>query len=159
MIGLGRHGIGRSPGGAGVRGFTLIELMVVVAVVAILAAIALPSYQESVRKGRRGQAKADLIEVGQLAERYRTVNNNSYTGFTLPAGFDQSPRTGAAFYALELETADDGRSFSIEAVPEAGTAQATDRCGVLTLLSTGARHHEKGASTECAFGTQGPLDP
>lgn len=158
MISLGRCENCRSAAGARVGGFTLIELMVVVAVVAILAAVALPSYQESVRKGRRGQAKADLIEVGQLAERYRTVNNNSYSGFSLPAGFDQSPRTGAASYVVELETADDGRSFTVTATPEAGTAQAADRCGVLTLLSTGARHHEKGESTECGFGTQGSPD-
>ncbi len=156
MISVGRHGSWSATSGVRVGGFTLIELMVVVAVVAILAAVALPSYQESVRKGRRGQAKADLIEVGQLAERYRTVNNNSYSGFTLPVGFDQSPRTGSAFYAVELETSDDGRSFTLTATPEAETAQAADRCGVLTLLSTGARHHEKGESTECGFGTQGP---
>ncbi|MDW7601742.1 prepilin-type N-terminal cleavage/methylation domain-containing protein, partial [Stenotrophomonas maltophilia] len=55
------------------RGFTLIELMIVVAVVAILAAIAYPSYSEHVRKSRRAQAKADLVEYAQLAERFHTV--------------------------------------------------------------------------------------
>ncbi|QCO68129.1 type IV pilin protein [Luteimonas yindakuii] len=135
------------------KGFTLIELMVVVAVIAILASIALPSYQDSVRKGRRGQAKADLVEVGQLAERYRTVNS-TYSGFSLPAGFDRSPRTGTSFYAVALDIADGGRTYTATATPVA--AQAADRCGALALLSTGARFHERGESAECGFGIVGP---
>ena len=55
------------------KGFTLIELMIVVAVVAILATIAMPSYQEHVRKSRRAQAKADLVELAQQLERHHTV--------------------------------------------------------------------------------------
>ena len=69
-------------------GFTLIELMIVVAVVAILASIAVPAYQEQIRKSRRAQAKADMVEYAQMAERYFTVNN-TYVGFTLPTS--QSP--------------------------------------------------------------------
>ena len=51
------------------RGFTLIELMIVVAVIAVLAAIAYPSYQDSVRKGRRGEAKSELVTLAQARER------------------------------------------------------------------------------------------
>ena len=61
--GLSRMAAKRAPG------FTLIELMIVVAVVAILVAIAYPSYQEQIRKSRRAQAKADLVEYAGLAER------------------------------------------------------------------------------------------
>src|SRR5690554_6217446 len=80
-------------------GFTLIELMVVVAVVAILAAIAIPSYQEQVRKSRRGQAQADLVELAQRAERSHTVNN-TYAEFwdDVPTDHRVSPRTGTAYY-------------------------------------------------------------
>ncbi len=85
---------------AQVRGFTLIELMIVVAVVAILSAIAYPSYTEHVRKSRRAQAKVDLVEYGQLAERFHTVQN-TYSGFTLPTNV--SPREGGtAAYTLAL---------------------------------------------------------
>jgi len=63
------------------QGFTLIELMVVVAVVGILSAIAYPSYQDSVLKGRRAQARAALAELLQQQERYMT-QRNCYLGFT-----------------------------------------------------------------------------
>lgn len=52
------------------RGFTLIELMVAVAVVAILAAVAVPSYQEHVRKGRRADAQAFLMRVANQQQQY-----------------------------------------------------------------------------------------
>lgn len=63
------------------RGFTLIELMIVVAVVAILAAVAYPSYRDSVLKGRRAEGRAALADLLQQEERYMT-QNNCYLAFT-----------------------------------------------------------------------------
>lgn len=118
-----------------VPGFTLIELMITVAVVAILAAIAYPSYQEQIRKSRRAQAKADLVEYAQMAERWHTVNN-SYATFALPV--DQSPREpgATAHYALAI-TAQDATTFSIQATPQG--RQEVDRCGTLTLNQAGVK--------------------
>ncbi|EFF45549.1 type IV pilin protein [Xanthomonas citri] len=113
---------------AHVRGFTLIELMIVVAVVAILSAIAYPSYTEHVRKSRRAQAKVDLVEYGQLAERFHTVQN-TYSGFTLPTNV--SPREGGtAAYTLAL-TQQTQSGYVITATPAA--AQAADKCGTLSI--------------------------
>ena len=56
------------------RGFTLVELLIVVAIIGILAAIVYPSYQDSVRKSRRADAKAVMAEAAQFMERFYTEN-------------------------------------------------------------------------------------
>ena len=132
-----------------VRGFTLIELMIAVAVVAILAAIAFPSYQDSVRKSRRGQAKADLIELTQLLERYHTVNN-SYAGWTPP--YAKSPRDGDEQYGIDAGTPA-ANTFTLTATPSATTGQDKDRCGTLTIDQAGTKTHSAGTDAECSFGT------
>lgn len=67
------------------RGFTLIELMIVVAIVAILASIAYPAYTDSVLKGKRAQARTALLDLMQQQERYMT-QNNTYLAFTNTGG-------------------------------------------------------------------------
>jgi type IV pilus assembly protein PilE len=104
------------------RGFTLIELMIVVAVIGILAAVAYPSYQDSVRKSRRADGQTALLQAVQVAERFFT-RNNSYLGVDIAAASDEG------HYDLTFEG--DANSFDITAAP-AG-AQASDRCGELTI--------------------------
>lgn len=62
------------------RGFTLVELMIVVAVIAVITMIAVPAYNEQVRKSRRGLAKSDLLELTQCAERFHTTNGTYEIG-------------------------------------------------------------------------------
>ena len=114
-------------------GFTLVELMIVVAIIGILAAIGYPSYQSSVLKGHRAEAEGDLLELASFMERAYT-ENSSYAAAALP--FASSPRTGTASYALSLTT-QTASTFTISAVPS--TVQANDNCGTLTVTHTGAQ--------------------
>ncbi|ATD68882.1 pilus assembly protein PilE [Luteimonas chenhongjianii] len=132
------------------RGFTLIELMIVIAIVAILVGIALPMYQDAVRKGHRGQAKADLVELAQRAERYRTINQGSYAGFwaQVPAGDRNSPRTGNVRYVLTREGGDTAATtFVLQATPQGGQ-QSDTRCLILAIDQVG-RKTATGPGTDC----------
>ena len=127
-------------------GFTLIELMIVVAVVAILAAIAVPSYQEQVRKSRRAQAKADIVEYVQMAERFFTVIY-TYVGFALPATV--SPREAGATPRYNLAASTQTATQFVLTATATGP-QASDRCGDLSVSNTGLKT-ESGSATlaEC----------
>ena len=116
-------------------GFTLIELMIVVAVVGILAAVAYPSYQTQVRTGRMGQAQADRLELAQFMERC-FASNNTYVGCNLPFGV--SPRTGTGYYDIRPDTPN-RTSFTLTAVPRSTGGQDQQICGTLTINQAGAK--------------------
>lgn len=126
------------------RGFTLIELMIVVAIVGIIAAIAYPSYTEYVERARRSDAQGALMGLAAAMERHRASNGN-YQGAApgggdddtgAPAIFpDEAPIDGSTkYYDLTIEAAD-ATSYSLQATPK--NAQAGD--GILTLDHTGRR--------------------
>jgi type IV pilus assembly protein PilE len=126
-------------------GFTLIELMIVVAIVAILAAIALPSYREQVAKSHRAEAAGVLLEASQYMRRYYSAND-AFTS-TLPAGLQQSPRDNTVnpFYAVSVTALT--TSYTITAVVQAGGSMADDKCGSYYLTSSGRRLNLKGVGT------------
>lgn len=118
------------------RGFTLIELLIALAVLGILTAIALPSFNESIRKSRRSEAIAALSGVQQAQERWRT-NNSAYasnTQLTLPVvpatagdpvGLGLSAGTPGGYYGIAIDAAD-ATSYSVTATASTGTTQAND---------------------------------
>ncbi|MCN4143927.1 MAG: prepilin-type N-terminal cleavage/methylation domain-containing protein [Thiohalomonas sp.] len=127
-------------------GFTLIELMIVVAVVGILAGIALPSYQESVAKSKRADAQGALLSLSASMERYFT-ENNTYCGSDnggavgtcvnadIPAFFSSQVPVdgGTAYYNLTISLVSPS-SYTLTATRTG--SMAADKCGDFTLTNT-----------------------
>ena len=117
------------------RGFTLIELMIVVAIVGILTAIAYPSYAEYIRRGHRADARAGLLQAQQYLERASTATGVYPTA--LPSNLTWAGDT-AKRYTIGFQAGNTNAAFTLVATRKAGP-QATDRCGNFTLTNTGVR--------------------
>ena len=121
-----------------IGGFTLIELMIVVVVVAIIAAIAVPSYMDSVRKGRRNDGQSAVMEAAHKQEAYY-AREASYT--TVLADANISANSPDGFYTITIPAAD-ASSYEIQAEVTNKNGQDKDSISKFRLLSTGLRQHE-----------------
>ena len=124
------------------RGFTLVELAIVVLIISVLAAIALPAYTDSVRKSRRGLTKAALVDIAQRFERFHTVNNTYIGAFALvvPAADRVTPTSavGARRAYTVTNPVITANTFTLTATPL--NEQVKDvRCMTLTLNQAGVK--------------------
>lgn len=121
------------------RGFTLIEIMIVVAIVGILSAIAYPSYAEYIRRGHRAEARAGLLQAQQWLERAATATGTYPLTVAFPETMKKVPNN-----RYDIGVVSDGATFTLTATPKG--AQTGDKCGNYTVTNTGLRG-AKGVTT------------
>jgi type IV pilus assembly protein PilE len=132
------------------KGFTLIELMIVVAIVAILAAIAIPMYNEQVRKGRRAEASRFVGDLQLSLERWRAENPSFAACSPTPCGSGDYPvppdSSTSPFYTIAI-VSPTATGYSITAEPVG--VQDGDRCGILTIDPSVKRGKPQWANADC----------
>jgi type IV pilus assembly protein PilE len=124
-----------------ISGFTLVEVMVVVAIIGILSAIAIPSYSDYVRRSQRAEARTILLEAAQFMQRFYSANDRydrSRAGavVALPTALQLVPTGSAARYAISLSSVST-TAYTLQAAPLG--SMAGDKCGTFTLTSVGRR--------------------
>ena len=130
------------------QGFTLIELMIVVAVVGILSAIAYPSYTEYIRRGHRADARAGLLQAQLWLERAATATGTYPT--TLPTNLTWSSDSNKR-YTIGFAANNTNAAFTLTAAPKNPGPQVGDKCGIYTLSNTGLRGANGKLSTESGY--------
>lgn len=123
-----------------VRGFTLIEVMIVVVIIGVLLAVALPGYQNSLEKGRRTDAKAALLDVANRQERFM-LDNGTYTTNMADLGLPVPYVSEEEHYTVTAAACSNGltRCYTLTAAPAATSPQSNDECGSFILQSSGAK--------------------
>lgn len=127
-------------------GFSLTEVMIVVAIVAIILTLAMPSYERFIRKSKRADVQLQMIELASAAERLYT-EKNSY------ADIDNKDGEGLYLfvplnddYTFSFSVAATATVYTIKATPKTG--QASDGCGAMTLNQAGQRT-KTGSEKDC----------
>ena len=115
------------------KGFTLIEMLIVVAIVAILAVIAYPAYQNYVMRTRRADAKEFAMRIAATEERYFTNLNTYGTLATINMGTTSEK----GYYLADVVPDNGGQTYVLTLTPQA--PQDNDACGNLTIDNTGSK--------------------
>jgi len=134
------------------KGFTLIELMVVVVIIAIIASIAIPSFFDSVRKARRSDAKEALFDVSARLEQYYQDNKGYPTTADMTLlGYLNNPYVSPeGYYDISFVGTPDATSYTIQAKPNPKGKQDEDRnCQTFIYNNLGVKDVSKGLPDDC----------
>jgi len=143
------------------RGFTLIELMMVVVILAVLLAIAVPAYRDQVLKGNRAVAKAKLLDLAARQEQFiadNKVYSNTlavFTGLaTTDAGVDSNfnwlaSNSAERVYTIAVTTTSANMNYVLTATPANAQQADAAKCGSLSITHTGARSATGSLGVEC----------
>ncbi len=126
------------------QGYSLLEILVVVCIIAILSSIAFPSYQASVRKGRRTDAKSALTDAAALQEKWY-FQYNQYTGDEANLAGSNSPE---GYYTVDVQQPCGSANCFLMVATASGVQTDDKDCFKLTLDHTGTRRSYDSSNTE-----------
>ena len=139
-------------------GFTLVELMIVVAILGVLVMVAMPAYQGQVLKTKRSMAKGELLSVLARQEQFY-VNNKQYAATLDLLGYHANPyaidadgndiavTSANRVYRIQLSSVTTS-FFAVQAIPELRQAKDTN-CGTLQITSVGVKSASSGSVANC----------
>ena len=117
------------------RGFTLIELMIVLAILSIIVAVGYPSYMEHIKKSRRAEGMGQLLD---LADRMERAYSDRGTYPTSVSDVLYTATTDGGFYILSIVSANNV-AYTVSAAPTSLGRQNDDKCQTFTLTSLGQK--------------------
>ncbi len=126
------------------QGFTLIEMMIVVAMIAIIATIALGSYRDSTVRANRSAAASYILEVANLQERY-LLDNRDYAPNMVTLGASAPPEVSNNYTVTISDPGGAAPAYLISAAPKGAQASDDTACGTLTLDNLGTKGDAGGA--------------